>query len=78
MVGTAWYADEIAAAEQAEIIRGMQNRFEPDRSITREEMVIMLVRAYEHKKSLKQNRASTKIKDSTDISVWALPYVQIG
>ncbi|WP_234410446.1 S-layer homology domain-containing protein [Caldalkalibacillus mannanilyticus] len=44
-----WYAASIRAASEAGIINGKSaTRFAPDETITREEMVTMIVRAYEY------------------------------
>lgn len=44
---TDWYADEIAAAYEAKLVVGRQDgSFAPNERITREEMAVMLLRAY--------------------------------
>lgn len=76
MDGNAWYAKEVSAAYKAGIITGdSQRMFDPNRSITREEMAIMLVRAYEHRTGVKMEKASAEISDAFEISDWALSYV---
>ncbi|UKS24086.1 cadherin-like beta sandwich domain-containing protein [Paenibacillus sp. HWE-109] len=71
-----WYAKEAAAAYKAGIIAGNeQQAFEPNRSITREEMAVMLVRAYEHRTGSKLEASSAASSDASDISDWALPFV---
>ncbi|QNK55922.1 S-layer homology domain-containing protein [Paenibacillus sp. PAMC21692] len=45
-----WFAEEVAAAYEAGLIRGTSdNEFAPDKPITREELATLLVRAYEYK-----------------------------
>jgi len=45
----AWYADSVAAASEAGIINGRGgNEFAPDATITREEIAVMLLRAYRY------------------------------
>ncbi|UKS24085.1 cadherin-like beta sandwich domain-containing protein [Paenibacillus sp. HWE-109] len=71
-----WYAKEVAAAYKAGIITGnAQQAFEPNRSITREEMAVMLVRAYEHRTGSKLEASSEASSDASEISDWALPFV---
>ncbi|NOU69378.1 hypothetical protein GC096_35765 [Paenibacillus sp. LMG 31461] len=76
VAGNAWYLKDVSAAYQAGIITGnSQQMFEPTRSITREEMAIMLVRAYEHRTGQKTDQGSAQTLDASKISDWALPYV---
>ncbi|GMX62598.1 hypothetical protein Elgi_24030 [Paenibacillus elgii] len=76
VAGNAWYAKEVSAAYKAGIITGdSRQMFDPNRSITREEMAIMLVRAYEYRTGVKLEKASTELSDASMISDWALPYV---
>ncbi|WP_144028304.1 cadherin-like beta sandwich domain-containing protein [Paenibacillus ferrarius] len=71
-----WYAKEVAAAYKAGIITGhSEQAFEPNRSITREEMAVMLVRAYEHRTGSKLEQSSAASSDASEISDWALPFV---
>nr|WP_246362343.1 S-layer homology domain-containing protein [Paenibacillus alba] len=71
-----WYAKEVAAAYKAGIISGNgQQAFEPNRSITREEMAVMLVRAYEHRTGSKLEASTAASSDASKISDWALPFV---
>ncbi|KKO54988.1 hypothetical protein XI25_03370 [Paenibacillus sp. DMB20] len=73
----AWYAKEVSAAYQSGIVTGAgQKLFEPNRKITREEMAVMLVRAYELQMASKTGAASAQMKDENFISGWALPYVK--
>lgn len=46
---TAWYADDVSAAYEAGIIAGRDSgQFAPEAAISREEMAVMLMRAYEY------------------------------
>ncbi|MDQ6419535.1 cadherin-like beta sandwich domain-containing protein [Paenibacillus sp. LHD-117] len=74
----AWYADEVAAAYEAGIVKGFEDgRFAPDQTITREEMAIMIVRAFEHATGKKLDAgASATIADESSISEWALAQVK--
>jgi uncharacterized protein YdeI (BOF family) len=74
---TDWYAEAIAIAVQAGIVHGKSTMFfEPNAVITREEMVTMMMRAYEviHGKS-PSGHAAAMFKDADKISAWAVEYV---
>ncbi|MBP1963411.1 polysaccharide lyase family 8 super-sandwich domain-containing protein [Paenibacillus aceris] len=70
----AWYAQYVAAASQAGLVSGVtEQRFDPNSEITREQMAILLVRAYEY---LNGSYTSIESKletytDQSDISTWA-------
>ncbi|PRX67911.1 endoglucanase [Cohnella sp. SGD-V74] len=69
------YADAVAAASQAGIVQGRDgDRFVPNAPVTREEMAVMIVRAYEAKSGKKAPDASTGstgFADERSISGWA-------
>ncbi|GBG05991.1 hypothetical protein PAT3040_00481 [Paenibacillus agaridevorans] len=70
----AWYASAVGAANEANLIKGVSaNEFGPDKMISREEMAVMLVRAYEYANGklpvLEQGAAP--LNDSNRISSWA-------
>jgi glycosidase len=71
--GSKWYAEAVAAADEAGIISGRtEDTFAPNVTITRQEMAVMIVKAYQVKMG-KQVKASSaaKFADRTDISLWA-------
>lgn len=73
----AWYASHVAAAYEAKIIFGKtKTSFDPNTTITREEMAVMLVRAYDYLNET-QNTEDRLItfNDSRNVSVWALQSV---
>ncbi|MFE5323466.1 S-layer homology domain-containing protein [Paenibacillus sp. NPDC056579] len=75
-----WYYTEVNAAAEAGIVTGASNnRFIPDASITREEMVTMLIRAYAHVtgKSI-QASIPAAFADKGQVAEWALPYVDFA
>ncbi|MFU1797420.1 alpha-amylase family glycosyl hydrolase [Paenibacillus azoreducens] len=75
----AWYAAPIAAAHEAGIVQGRSEAvFEPDSPITREEMAVMLIRAYEVKRQelFESAGADGIFKDADQISGWAQDAVQ--
>lgn len=69
-----WYADEVAAAYQAGIIKGTgPDTFRPEQTISREEMAAMLVRAWSilHTQAKPDAAASPVFNDQAAVSVWA-------
>ncbi|AKG36152.1 S-layer homology domain-containing protein [Paenibacillus durus] len=69
-----WYADEVAAASQAGIVKGLGvASFKPERTISREEMAAMLVRAWSvlRPQAGPESAAPPVFKDQAAISVWA-------
>ncbi|WP_372662436.1 S-layer homology domain-containing protein [Cohnella sp.] len=71
--GSKWYAEAAAAAYEAGIVSGRSSdTFAPNAAITRQEMAIMLVKAYEVKAGKKVTASSqTGFADSASISAWA-------
>lgn len=69
----AWYAEYVAAVSEAGIVLGRSSdSFAPDRSITREEMAVMIVRAYEYLQGSKVNEVSaSSFSDYSLIHDWA-------
>lgn len=74
---TKWYAEAIAAAHEAGIVSGRTaDEFAPNAVITRQEMAIMIVRAYKLKSGVNvPGAAKASFVDGQDISAWALPAV---
>ncbi|WP_336773486.1 polysaccharide lyase family 8 super-sandwich domain-containing protein [Paenibacillus sp. MMO-58] len=69
----AWYAADVSAAFQSGIVSGTTDReFNPNAPITREQMAIMVVRAFVHVNG-KQTIGSNPLifSDRSDISSWA-------
>ena len=68
-----WYASDVAAAYEAGLVNGMSDtEFAPNRTITREEMAVMLLRAFEFQQGMKSDVSQTKsIADQASISPWA-------
>ncbi len=72
----AWYASAIAAASEAGIAAGRsETEFAPNEVITREEMALMLVHAYEVKTGKKLS-GSASFADADKISPWALQAIE--
>ncbi|CAK4863349.1 unnamed protein product [Aphanomyces euteiches] len=72
-----WFASDVAAANEAGIVSGRNDsKFDPNAPITREEMTVMLVRAYEYGKGEKAIASNANIfADQAHISSWALTAV---
>ncbi|SEK91624.1 S8 family serine peptidase [Paenibacillus sp. OK003] len=69
----AWYADSVAAAYQAGLVQGIANdRFAPTQTISREEMAVLMMRAYEYQT---QSNHTQSVKagytDEANIASWA-------
>ncbi|WP_256761870.1 discoidin domain-containing protein [Cohnella sp. WQ 127256] len=71
---SAWYALDITAAFEAGLITGMSDTlFEPNEQITREQMAILLVRAYEYVNGVKSPTGDNlaDLNDQEQVSTWA-------
>gem|GEM_PF-84893 len=69
-----WYADEVAAAVKAGIVRGSgSGNFNPNAAVTREEMAVMLVNAYRAAGggSGAASAPTPQFGDGGEISAWA-------
>ncbi|RTE06304.1 S-layer homology domain-containing protein [Paenibacillus whitsoniae] len=79
----AWYAAPIMAAVKQGIINGKsESQFDPNVTISREEMSVMLMRAYtlvhgeDH--AAPTDTTSSQFRDEADIEAWALPAVRLA
>ncbi|UOK61257.1 S-layer homology domain-containing protein [Paenibacillus sp. OVF10] len=75
----AWYAEPISIAIQAGIVNGRSAaRFQPDAQITREEITVMLMKAYERNVGKVPPVGSTDIlfTDMDQVSSWATASVK--
>lgn len=69
-----WYAGSIAAAYKAGLVTGVsETSFAPNATITREQMAILMVRAYElaSGKKASEQASLASLKDGEKVSVWA-------
>ncbi|KAI7249796.1 hypothetical protein KC345_g11717, partial [Hortaea werneckii] len=74
---TDWYADAVAAAVKAGIVQGTSaSQFGAKASITREEMVTMLMRGYEKLHGKPGAGTGSTFNDEAQISAWAKAYVK--
>lgn len=77
VAANSWYAEAVTAANEAGIVMGRTpNEFAPNAAITREEMAVMVVRAYELQEGNKANESTkTNFVDQQDVSAWAQEYI---
>ncbi|OAB30164.1 hypothetical protein PMSD_20440 [Paenibacillus macquariensis subsp. defensor] len=77
VAGSAWYAEPVSIAYAAGIVKGKnESEFDPQGLIARQEMVSMMVKAYEmmnDKKIVVSNTSS--FSDMNQVSPWATEYV---
>ncbi|MBB3114566.1 hypothetical protein FHS18_006687 [Paenibacillus phyllosphaerae] len=68
-----WYAEAVQAAYEAGIVQGISaDRFEPGQEITREEMVVMVIRALELRSgTIAAAGSGASFADGEQISAWA-------
>jgi hypothetical protein len=71
--GGAWYAADVAAAYKAGLVSGTADSFMPNREISREEMAVLALRAYEYAlgKAASGASAASALKDLGNVSPWA-------
>lgn len=76
----AWYAEAVAAAVASGVVNGVSaDRFAPNAFITREQMAVMLVRAYEKVHGqLQLAGGQLAFSDASEISEWAERSIQIA
>ena len=74
--GDAWYASAVAAASQHGLVNGRgKETFAPNAAITREELAVMLYRAYQTKGDASSLEGAPDLKDNQQISPWTLQEV---
>jgi hypothetical protein len=68
----AWYSEAVKAAAAAGLVEGDRGSFYPNGSLTREQMTVMLVRAFERQSGASAEAADLSgFKDAAAISGWA-------
>ncbi|RED65657.1 S-layer homology domain-containing protein [Cohnella lupini] len=77
IASNAWYADFVGMAYKAGIVSGKSaTAFDPNGSISREEMVVMLMKAYEYMNgSMADSDMKAEFNDYGKVSSWAKDYV---
>ena len=71
-----WYADEVRVAAAVGMISGYEGMFRPEERITREEMTVILVKAYQFRGGTIPGGPLGAFGDRDKIAPWALPYVE--
>lgn len=66
-----WHADYVETAYRMGVTQGYQSQFRPNDSVTREEMVVMLMRAYPNSNAEVSTQAVDRFTDDDHISAWA-------
>ncbi|CAM3904298.1 S-layer-like y domain-containing protein [Cohnella lubricantis] len=70
---TSWYAGEVAAAYEAGLVNGKsETQFAPASTISREEMAVIILRAYEFSTGIEMNDSQHSFADADAVSSWAL------
>lgn len=70
-----WYAKEVAIAYKAGLVSGVsETGFDPNAKITREQMALLLVRAYEYKNGViaATGQEQAGLADGSSLSSWAV------
>lgn len=70
-----WYAEEVAAAAAAGLINGYDGFFRPEDKITREEMAVVIMKAYLFRGKEPLRGKIDQFLDQDQISQWAKDYV---
>ncbi|CAG7600739.1 hypothetical protein PAESOLCIP111_00423 [Paenibacillus solanacearum] len=69
---TAWYNGAVQAASSNGLVSGVDaSRFAPDEPITREQMAVLLVRAWERQHGTVQQEGAAGFTDASNIADWA-------
>jgi len=71
----AWYAKEVGAAAAAGLIVGYDGNFRPNDTITREEMAVVIMKAYQFLGKAPLKGKISQFADKDTISAWAVDYV---
>ncbi|KRE71347.1 Ig-like domain-containing protein [Paenibacillus sp. Soil750] len=72
-----WFADSVSIAVKAGIVQGRSaTQFDANAQISREEMITLLLRAYEFKNGKVANTATQAFADEDQVSSWAAGFVR--
>ena len=75
VASTDWFSQSVYAAANAGLIVGYDGYFRPDDLITREEMAVIIAKAYAYRGKTAGGGGVDKFIDKGDISQWAYGYV---
>ena len=70
-----WFAGYVGATAKAGIIVGSDGTFRPNDTITRQEMAVIIMKAYTYLGKKAGTGAIDNFADKAEIAVWAAPYV---
>lgn len=73
----AWYVPYVNAAANSGLVSGYDGYFRPNDLITREEMAVVLTKAYTFLGKTAESGGIEKFVDADQISNWARPYVDV-
>lgn len=73
-----WSSGWVEAAAELGVVRGSDGSFRPDDQLTREQMVVMLIRALGEEKAALAYDQTIAFHDADDISVWAYGYAALA
>ncbi|WP_158560447.1 DUF4838 domain-containing protein [Paenibacillus contaminans] len=74
-----WYRGYIGALVDSGITQGTSaSKFSPDAFVTREELAVFFIRAFDLEKDAQRFKAVTEFTDAEHISEWAKPYVSLA
>jgi hypothetical protein len=77
VAANAWYQEDLAKMVKAGLINGRtKDHFEPNAMITRQEIVLILMRPYNMENGTLPSAASISFSDDSDIAEWALESVK--
>ena len=70
-----WYTSDVIKAANAGIIFGANQKFRPNDNITRQEMAVMIVRAYKYAGGTVDSQKVLEFSDNSKIASWAVDSV---
>lgn len=73
-----WSAGWVEAAAELRLVQGADGKFKPDDKLTREQMVVMLIRALGEEKAALEFNESVAFEDADTISSWAYGYAALA
>lgn len=79
VAATSWYRGYVGALVKAGITEGTSaSTFSPDSSVTREELVVFFIRAFELDETAKKLPLGSKLSDMSEVSEWAKAQVSLA
>lgn len=76
---SSWYAAELSAAYSNGLIHGRTaEKFSPDAPVTRQELAVLLLRAYQYAGGQAAGNITAEYSDASDIAEWARLAVRLA